>query len=169
MNKKTIKKIRIQLNKRNYPSEAWFERLLNKNNISGYRRNVCLENKYFGDFVFRSLKLVIEIDGSSHFGKAEYDYKRDHFLSTRGWKVFRVLANNEECAKNALKIINDLPKKRKIEIEKKAIVKADQTRLNFEDEVNNINKYSNYKQELLANYLRKRPKKKGLILLKRSA
>ena len=45
---------------------------------------------YIVDFYIKSLSLVIEIDGSSHNGKEEYDYIRQMFLESLGLKVYRI-------------------------------------------------------------------------------
>ena len=49
---------------------------------------------YIVDFYIRSLGLVIEIDGSSHHNKEEYDFKREEFLKSLGLKFFRVTVND---------------------------------------------------------------------------
>ncbi len=45
---------------------------------------------YIVDFYVKSLGLVIEIDGSSHDDKEEYDEKRQNFLESLHLKVFRI-------------------------------------------------------------------------------
>lgn len=42
------------------------------------------------DFYIKQLGLVIEIDGSSHDDKVEYDKAREEFLITLGLKVYRI-------------------------------------------------------------------------------
>ncbi len=44
---------------------------------------------YIVDFVCRKLKLIIEIDGSSHFAKSEEDYQRQTFLENQGFTIMR--------------------------------------------------------------------------------
>ena len=46
-------------------------------------------NNYIVDFISRKLKLIIEIDGSSHFAKNEEDYERQKFLEDEGFTVLR--------------------------------------------------------------------------------
>ena len=46
---------------------------------------------YIVDFFVKKLALVIEIDGSSHNGKADYDAQRDKYLESLGLKVFHIL------------------------------------------------------------------------------
>jgi very-short-patch-repair endonuclease len=43
---------------------------------------------YFADFACRSVKLVIELDGSQHADSA-YDRRRDEFMRARGYSVLR--------------------------------------------------------------------------------
>jgi len=45
---------------------------------------------YIVDFYVKTLGLVIEIDGSSHNEKEEYDLERQAYLEKLGLKVFRV-------------------------------------------------------------------------------
>ncbi len=48
---------------------------------------------YIVDFVCRKLKLIIEIDGSSHFAKSEEDYQRQNFLENQGYSIIRFSEN----------------------------------------------------------------------------
>jgi very-short-patch-repair endonuclease len=45
---------------------------------------------YIIDFYVKTLGLVIEIDGSSHNNKEEYDQKREEYLLSFGLKVYRI-------------------------------------------------------------------------------
>jgi very-short-patch-repair endonuclease len=42
------------------------------------------------DFYAKTLGLVVEIDGSSHDNKEEYDQKREDYLVSLGLKVYRI-------------------------------------------------------------------------------
>lgn len=44
---------------------------------------------YIVDFYVKALGLVIEIDGSSHNDKEDYDLKREEFLKSHGLLIFR--------------------------------------------------------------------------------
>lgn len=90
MSNKMIRERRDQLNRSCFPSEMWFRKALVEAKICDFRRNVCLFNRFFGDFVWRSKKLVVEIDGKSHDDKKEYDRDRDAYLAARGYKVIRI-------------------------------------------------------------------------------
>jgi very-short-patch-repair endonuclease len=45
---------------------------------------------YIVDFYVKTFGLVIEIDGSSHDNKEEYDQKREDYLISLGLKVYRI-------------------------------------------------------------------------------
>ena len=74
-----------------------------------YRQKILLH--YIVDFYCAQLKLVIEIDGTSHLEKLEQDENRDKELNSLGLKIIRyndmeVLSNFERIEKhfyNALK------------------------------------------------------------------
>ena len=44
---------------------------------------------YFGDFVCRAKKLIVELDGSQHAGAEAYDIERTHALEAAGYRVIR--------------------------------------------------------------------------------
>ena len=66
----------------------WYD-FLKSYPIKFYRQKV-IEN-YIVDFYCSKAKLVIELDGSQHYEKAqsEYDQKRDRYLEGIGYKVLR--------------------------------------------------------------------------------
>ncbi len=45
---------------------------------------------YIVDFYVKKLRLIIEIDGSSHIGKEEYDAEREGFLISLGLRMYRI-------------------------------------------------------------------------------
>lgn len=51
------------------------------------QRNI---GNYIVDFYVKYLGLVIEIDGSSHDGREEYDEIRENYLKNFGIKVYRI-------------------------------------------------------------------------------
>ena len=57
-------------------------------NIDFDRQRVI--GNYIVDFYVKRFGLVIEIDGSSHDSKVEYDIEREAFLKQLGLKVFRI-------------------------------------------------------------------------------
>jgi very-short-patch-repair endonuclease len=48
---------------------------------------------YFADFICRSKKLVVEVDGSQHF-ECDKDRTRDHFMNSAGFIVARFWIND---------------------------------------------------------------------------
>ena len=46
-------------------------------------------DRFIVDFFAPRLKLIIEIDGNSHFNKPEYDYYRQKRLESLGYKLIR--------------------------------------------------------------------------------
>lgn len=63
---------------------------------------------YYPDFGHESLKICVEIDGSSHKinGRKERDERRDEILSSLGWKTLRIpaelVADDLELAKSLI-------------------------------------------------------------------
>lgn len=90
---KFINEKHIDLNKRNYSSELWFMKLFSFKDVYTkleVRRNFPILNRYFADFYFPLLSVVIEIDGKSHDDSKEYDEMRDKRFNKRGLVVFRI-------------------------------------------------------------------------------
>lgn len=49
---------------------------------------------YICDFMCRSHKLVIELDGSQHGDRVEYDEARTAFIERQGFRIFRFWNND---------------------------------------------------------------------------
>jgi leucyl-tRNA synthetase len=62
---------------------------------------------YIADFYCARLMLIIELDGSSHVGREEYDQDRDKKLASKGLSVFRF--KNDEL-KDINSIIGEIRK-----------------------------------------------------------
>ena len=75
--------------------------LLRNRGVNGYKfsRQGPID-PYFGDFVCRERKLVVEIDGATHSTEVElaHDRRRTDCLKTLGYEVVRF--NNEEIYRN---------------------------------------------------------------------
>ena len=68
----------------------------------------CKVGKYFIDFALHKRSIAIEIDGQQH-EKPERkmsDLKKDEFLTSKGWKVFRIKWPNENIIQSIDKILN---------------------------------------------------------------
>ncbi|QGH73462.1 MAG: endonuclease [Siphoviridae sp. ctvD11] len=48
---------------------------------------------YIVDFYLPALKRIVEVDGSSHFGREAYDKRRDQQFQDRGYEIARVTAS----------------------------------------------------------------------------
>ena len=81
-----------ELRKNMTPQERKMWNLLRNHNFYVYeiRRQYTIGN-YIVDFVCRSKKIIIEIDGGQHNQPDEikYDKKRTEFLNSLGYKVIR--------------------------------------------------------------------------------
>lgn len=79
--------------------ESVLWKCLQNKQASGFRfRRQKVFGKYIVDFYCPKLKLVIEIDGSSHDNKYEYDKKRDEYLQSLGLTVLHL--DNSEILHN---------------------------------------------------------------------
>lgn len=63
---------------------------------------------YIVDFYVKTLGLVVEIDGSSHDGKEEYDEVRKRFIESLGLKFFRI--SDFDVKNNLVYVMKDLEK-----------------------------------------------------------
>jgi very-short-patch-repair endonuclease len=72
-------------------AEVLFWKQVHKSKFYGinFNRQKIIGN-YIVDFYVPSLSLVVEIDGSSHNYKEEYDFKREEFLKSLGLIVYRI-------------------------------------------------------------------------------
>lgn len=70
-----------------------------------FRRQVIL-GKYIVDFIAFNPKIVIEVDGSQHFDKLNYDQKRTNYLESLGYVVLRYW--NNEVLKDINAVLNDI-------------------------------------------------------------
>ena len=68
-----------------------WSKVLRARGFHGYQFNRQFPmGRYIVDFVCRKLKLVVEVDGSSHQFKQEEDKIRDEYLQSVGYRVLRV-------------------------------------------------------------------------------
>ena len=89
----------------------WCELLRKRNSGYQFYRQKILLN-YIVDFYCAKLKLVIEIDGTSHLEKTEYDKTKNKVLESLGLKVVRyndlnVLNNFQLIENDFYKLINE--------------------------------------------------------------
>lgn len=93
---------------KNWNSERRFRKILNSVGVTGYLQNAPIYCRWFPDFMWYEKKIIVEIDGPSHLKPEvqEKDRKKDEFLRSRGWKVFRLVLpfKKSEAKDLALKI-----------------------------------------------------------------
>jgi very-short-patch-repair endonuclease len=91
----------------------WYQ--LSARKVAGVRFNRQVPvGPFICDFVARSIKLVVEVDGGQHGWNAEADRRRTNFLESQGYKVIRFWNNHvieriEGVVQEIGKIINDMP------------------------------------------------------------
>ena len=95
------------------PGEAilWSKVLRARGTGYQFNRKFALQLKELDiivDFICRKLKLIIEVDGSSHHSKGEQDYRRDKMLNDIGYTVLRLTENEVRYdIDNVVKVIED--------------------------------------------------------------
>ena len=89
-----------KLRKAGIYTEVVFWQQVHKNKFHGidFDRQRIIGN-YIVDFYSKSLSLIVEIDGTSHNDKDEYDAQREDFLLAHNLKVYRI---------TTLRILHDL-------------------------------------------------------------
>ena len=101
-------------------AESVLWKYLQNKNAFGFRfRRQKVIGKYIVDFYCPKLKLVIEIDGSSHDNKYEYDKTRDEYLQNLGLTVLH--PDNSDvlhCIDNGLFAIESFMKHKMHELNK---------------------------------------------------
>jgi len=69
-------------------------------------RNQHAIGNYIVDFCAPRKKLIIELDGSQHLERKEYDEERTKYLESRGYRVLRFWNNDVmKDVENVLKVI----------------------------------------------------------------
>jgi very-short-patch-repair endonuclease len=89
-NKKLQKRARSMRNASTLPEVLfWIEVTKGRFHKIDFDRQKVIGN-YIVDFYVKHLSLVIEIDGSSHVGKEQYDQNRENFLKSLGLEIYRI-------------------------------------------------------------------------------
>ena len=96
-NKNNLKNARELRNKSTLSEILLWNQIKNKQLGFLFNRQQSIGN-YIVDFLCRSEKAVIEIDGDSHDGKTEYDQMRDEYLKEQGLIVIHI--HDHEVKKN---------------------------------------------------------------------
>jgi very-short-patch-repair endonuclease len=58
-----------------------------------FRRQVPID-RYFADFACLEARLIVELDGSQHMERSQYDDARTAALEAHGWRVMRFWNND---------------------------------------------------------------------------
>lgn len=79
------------------PQEQKIWSIIRNRQFYGYRflRQYCI-GSYIVDFICRSQKIIIEIDGGQHNNPKdiEYDKQRSNYLNSKGYRVLRFWNND---------------------------------------------------------------------------
>ena len=91
----SLKPLARELRKEGTKGEALlWKKVLRARSMEGYQFNRQYPiGDYIVDFICRKLKLIIEIDGSSHLMKGQEDRKRQDDLERGGYKILRFTEN----------------------------------------------------------------------------
>jgi very-short-patch-repair endonuclease len=106
--RKTLRE-RARHNRKNpTPAEALLWSALRRNNLENYHfyRQHILLNRFIVDFCCPKAKLIIEVDGSSHIGKEEYDEMRDKLLEEAGFRVLHY--SHQDVMKNLQGVVDGI-------------------------------------------------------------
>jgi len=81
------------------PMEATLWRRLRAGRLCGFKfRRQFPVGRYIADFACVEAKLIVEIDGDTHFGRHAHDAERTRQINELGYAVIRVF--NEDVRKN---------------------------------------------------------------------
>ena len=106
-NESEQKILRKELRSHATPAEAVLWKMLKGRNADGmkFRRQQGI-GPYVLDFYCPELRLCVELDGSSHDYKYEYDEQRTEFLQKQGIRVLRF--RNEQVWQGIDSVVNEI-------------------------------------------------------------
>ncbi len=106
-NESEQKILRKELRSHATPAEAVLWKMLKGRNADGmkFRRQQGI-GPYVLDFYCPELRLCVELDGSSHDYKYEYDEQRTEFLQKQGIRVLRF--SNEQVWQGIDSVVNEI-------------------------------------------------------------
>ncbi len=96
-----------ELRRNQTESEAKLWAYLRGKRLDGvkFRRQHAIGN-YIVDFCAPRRKLIVELDGSGHLDREEYDARRTEFLESLGYKVLRIW--NSDVSNNINDVIREI-------------------------------------------------------------
>ncbi len=71
-------------------SEAALWRAISGRKLGVQFRRQVVVGRFIADFAAPSARLIVEVDGGSHRGRARLDARRDRVLARFGWRVLRL-------------------------------------------------------------------------------
>ena len=94
----------------------WFQLKAKRFDSVKFRRQKVIQNeqhRYIADFATNDPKLVIELDGDTHYEQQSYDAVRTQFMESRGYMILRflnsdVMTNMEGVLTKIAMIIDEL-------------------------------------------------------------
>lgn len=116
-----LKDFALKLNENMPKSEVWFLKEVEKINITLYFTQNQPFGRYIPDFINKTYKIIIEIDGSIHNTKAqrEKDAKKDRFYKGRGYDVIRIVAYDDYSLKKGIDKLFSCFRKKKTIVERR--------------------------------------------------
>lgn len=108
-NRREFKRLRRRLRNEGTPAEAVLWNYLKGRRFLGYKfRRQQSIGRYIVDFYCPTLKLVVEVDGDTHYEAdyAEKDKRRDEWLRHLGLRVMRI--RNDEVRGDPLGVLEQL-------------------------------------------------------------
>ncbi|MGP1351798.1 MAG: endonuclease domain-containing protein [Parasphingopyxis sp.] len=89
------------------PAERKLWQYLSRRQLAGRRFSRQMPvGPYFCDFLCRAEKLIVEIDGTSHDSRGDYDEQRTHYLESQGLTVLRF--TNEDVLGNIQGVVQSI-------------------------------------------------------------
>ncbi len=71
-------------------SEALLWSALSARKLEVVFRRQVVNGEFIADFAAASVRLIVEVDGVAHRGRAQHDARRDRALERAGWRILRV-------------------------------------------------------------------------------
>ncbi len=96
------------------PAERELWRYLSRSQLGAKFSRQMPVGPFFADFLCRSYKLIVEVDGHSHDIAPERDERRDQSLKREGYRVLHltnedVLANVERVLREICRVLEERP------------------------------------------------------------
>src|SRR5713101_5368574 len=86
----TRRELARQLRRQMTPAEGIVWRHLRGHRFAGYKfRRQHRIGPFFADLACHECKLIVELDGETHLGRADRDQQRTDYLQAQGWLVLR--------------------------------------------------------------------------------